>query len=102
MQADAALDCEVCGDSHFDLADRALDLWKCRECGFFFRSRCPSPSQIAAYYSQYNQYDDWLTHESVRDTLWRRRLRMVERYGREGRLLDVGTGIGQFLEFARR
>jgi len=26
---------------------------------------------------------------------------MVNRYGRGGRLLDVGTGIGQFLHFAR-
>jgi SAM-dependent methyltransferase len=56
---------------------------------------------IAQYYSKHEQYDDWLAHEDARNALWQRRIQMMSRYGRHGRLLDVGTGIGQFLNAAR-
>jgi SAM-dependent methyltransferase len=94
--------CDVCRGTLLRSVDREIALCKCTECGFLFRSPRPSPSRIAAYYSQDNQYDDWLTHEQERDGLWLRRLRIIERYKSGGRLLDVGTGIGQFLALASR
>jgi 2-polyprenyl-3-methyl-5-hydroxy-6-metoxy-1,4-benzoquinol methylase len=40
--------------------------------------------------------------ERKRDVLWQRRLKMVKKLKTSGRLLDIGTGIGQFLFFARK
>lgn len=97
----ASEQCEVCGGSGCIVVDARLSLNQCTRCGFLFRSPRPEPDLIASYYSQYDQYDDWLAHEAERDRLWMRRLSIVKRYGRKGRLLDVGAGIGQFLKFAR-
>lgn len=37
----------------------------------------------------------------ARDRLWTRRIRKMSQHQRAGTLLDVGTGIGQFLNLAR-
>jgi len=62
----------------------------------------PISTEIEKYYSREDKYDTWLSKEKERDILWRRRLEVVLKYRRSGTLLDVGTGIGQFLHFARR
>src|SRR5215469_7803150 len=93
--------CSVCGSDDLRIVDSDISLCRCLRCSLIFRNPRPSESEISAYYSQEDQYDDWLAHEHSRDLLWRRRLQMVDRYGRRGPLLDVGTGIGQFLSFAK-
>jgi SAM-dependent methyltransferase len=53
------------------------------------------------FYSQPAKYDPWLAEERARDTLWKRRLKKMASTRRPGSLLDVGTGIGQFLHHAQ-
>ena len=62
---------------------------------------CPRIKEIIDHYSKDDKYDNWVKNEHGRDMLWKRRLALVKRDIKSGRLLDVGTGIGQFLAFAR-
>jgi SAM-dependent methyltransferase len=93
--------CSVC---HGDLLQRIDPNWNfclCRECGFIFDSPRPSSGEIVAFYSQAGKYDSWLEEEAARERLWKRRLRKLLPYSKPGSLLDIGTGIGQFLHVAR-
>ncbi|MBN2464183.1 class I SAM-dependent methyltransferase [candidate division WOR-3 bacterium] len=62
----------------------------------------PTQREIVRFYSRSTQYDPWLEEETGRNALWNRRLRTILKYRQSGRLLDVGTGTGQFLAVARR
>jgi 2-polyprenyl-3-methyl-5-hydroxy-6-metoxy-1,4-benzoquinol methylase len=66
-----------------------------------FHNPRPTREEIARYYSTPGKYDEWLEELSGRDLLWKRRLGIVRRFARRGRLLDVGAGIGQFLHHAK-
>ena len=102
MELERVTSCDVCGSDAVVAFDPSISLCQCADCGFLFRSPRPTLSTITEYYSRDTQYDDWLANQQARDSLWRRRMRLVERYGKKGRLLDVGTGIGQFLACAKQ
>ena len=76
-------------------------LSSCQDCGLVFDNPRPSVEAIEAYYSQESQYDGWLRQLDERSRLWTRRLRKMRRHCNSGSLLDIGTGIGQFLSLAR-
>lgn len=75
---------------------------KCQACNHLFDNPRPTWDSIAQFYSQNDKYDDWLQAEDLRQDLWQRRLKLVLSHQREGRLLDVGAGIGQFLNLAQK
>src|SRR5262249_24452481 len=52
-------------------------------------------------YSRHDKYDSWLAELDARERVWKQRFRILEQYKKPGSLLDVGTGIGQFLAVAR-
>jgi 2-polyprenyl-3-methyl-5-hydroxy-6-metoxy-1,4-benzoquinol methylase len=72
----------------------------CSDCGLVFDNPRPSAQAIAAHYNQESQYDGWLQQLDDRARLWTRRIRKMRRHRNSGSLLDVGTGIGQFLSQA--
>jgi SAM-dependent methyltransferase len=74
----------------------------CSDCQLVFDNPRPSPQEISDYYSRNGKYDHWLNNLAARERMWDRRLRKLLRFAREGSLLDVGTGIGQFLSLARK
>jgi SAM-dependent methyltransferase len=93
--------CSVChGDSLLNI-DASWNFCRCRGCGFVFDSPRPSQDEIVAFYSQAGKYDSWLEQEAARERLWKRRLKKLLPYATPGSLLDIGTGIGQFLDVAR-
>jgi SAM-dependent methyltransferase len=93
--------CDLCGGSSLRTIDSRISLCRCDSCGFVFRNPRPNAAAVGAFYSAGDHYDPWLEEELGRDALWKRRLRMLRRYRDGGSLLDVGTGIGQFLYWAR-
>lgn len=93
--------CTLCSSGRLHILDGSIGLCKCQECGFVFRNPRPSFVEIKDYYSGDEQYGSWLTAEEARNAMWRRRLRKIARHRTGGSLLDVGTGIGQFLNVAR-
>ena len=93
--------CNLCNSGRISAVDVRHNLFKCHGCGCIFDNPRPAFGEIEAFYSRGSQYDSWLGEESARDALWLRRTEMVKRFKSAGALLDIGTGIGQFLHFAR-
>jgi 2-polyprenyl-3-methyl-5-hydroxy-6-metoxy-1,4-benzoquinol methylase len=93
--------CNLCGSRHLDVLDAASNLCRCASCGYVFDNPRPTAAAIRSFYSKPTQYDEWLRAETARDALWKRRLAKLARTRKPGSLLDVGTGIGQFLHHAR-
>jgi 2-polyprenyl-3-methyl-5-hydroxy-6-metoxy-1,4-benzoquinol methylase len=93
--------CSVCQSDRIQIVDSDFNFCRCDSCGYVFDSPRPSFAEISAFYSQAGKYDMWLKGERARDMLWKRRLKKVLQSGAKGRLLDIGTGYGQFLQHAR-
>jgi 2-polyprenyl-3-methyl-5-hydroxy-6-metoxy-1,4-benzoquinol methylase len=93
--------CNVCRSGAIQPIDPECNLCRCGECGYVFDSPRPGSREISAFYSQQGKYDSWLSDAAARDGLWKRRLKMILRHRAGGNLLDVGTGIGQFLHHAQ-
>jgi len=93
--------CPVCGspDAASFLPD--ADLVQCLACDALYVSPRPTAAAIAAFYSAPGRYDRWSTQRG-RAAMWRRRLEVVRSLAPDGgRLLDVGTGQGDFGAVAR-
>jgi len=93
--------CNVCNSHSIAHIDPECNLCGCSACGYVFDSPRPNQQEITAFYSQQGKYDSWLSNAAARDALWKRRLKMLLPYRAPGNLLDVGTGIGQFLHQAK-
>lgn len=93
--------CSICHSDLLLQIDTNWNFCRCRGCGFVFDSPRPSADEIVAFYSQAGKYDSWLDEVAAREQLWKRRLKKLLPYSTPGSLLDIGTGIGQFLHVAR-
>ena len=93
--------CGVCGSLLFEVIDASGELCRC-SCGYLFHSPRPSSAEISTFYDRDDQYEEWLDHEAERRQLWLRRWHKMSRFiGSHVELLDIGTGIGQFLSVIR-
>jgi SAM-dependent methyltransferase len=93
--------CHLCGSEKLVIIDSESNIYKCIICGYVFDNPRPSANEIEAYYSRPSKYDSWLEMESERAALWNRRLKKITRHSKKGTILDIGTGIGQFLWLAK-
>jgi len=101
IHLEVVLACSICRSDRIQKIDSDFNFCRCDSCGYVFDSPRPSFAEISAFYSQAGKYDTWLDQEHARDMMWKRRLKMLARHTPKGRLLDVGTGYGQFLHHAR-
>jgi ubiquinone/menaquinone biosynthesis C-methylase UbiE len=93
--------CNVCNSHSIEHINPECNLCRCSACGYVFDSPRPNQQEITAFYCRQGKYDTWLSDAAARDALWKRRLKMMLRHHAPGNLLDVGTGIGQFLHHAK-
>jgi 2-polyprenyl-3-methyl-5-hydroxy-6-metoxy-1,4-benzoquinol methylase len=93
--------CNLCDSDLLKLLDPDCNIAQCRRCGYVFDNPRPTLEELISFYSRPGKYDSWLDELGARDRLWERRLRKLRSTRRPGSLLDVGTGIGQFLSLAR-
>jgi SAM-dependent methyltransferase len=93
--------CNVCASTMLDVVDRGCNIMRCRACGYIFDNPRPTMEELITFYSRPTQYDSWLNEIPARDRLWKRRLNKLLSTRKPGSMLDVGTGIGQFLALAR-
>jgi SAM-dependent methyltransferase len=93
--------CNLCGSGQLKRLDDACNICQCSSCGYIFDNPRPSSDEIHAYYSRPGKYDGWLEALAPREILWKRRLDLMRKWKKPGSLLDVGTGIGQFLDVGR-
>lgn len=102
MEIERLNKCDLCQSDRIAVIDRKANICQCRDCKYIFVNPRPSFDEIANFYSKTEQYDSWIADEKARDKLWQRRLHLVKREKKSGNLLDVGTGTGQFLRWARK
>lgn len=101
MKMEEVKKCSVCGSEEIVTVDKYSNLCCCKNCEYFFINPRPSLDEIQQFYSRIDKYDDWLAELEDRDLLWKKRLKLLKKEKQFGRLLDVGTGIAQFLFFAK-
>lgn len=72
-------------------------LLRCSGCSFVFAGRLPTAAELAAHYGGYGRND---TDSPITRRRYDELLDGFERYRRTNRILDMGCGIGYFLEQA--
>jgi ubiquinone/menaquinone biosynthesis C-methylase UbiE len=93
--------CDLCGSADLATVSAEANLVECRNCRYRFVSPRPSQDEIAGSYSDTAFYDGWIQDEAGRRTMWAKRLQLLKRIGSGSRVLDIGAGIGTFLELGR-
>ncbi len=73
-------------------------LVKSQPLGFVFCSRIPTESELMDHYKK---YDRGLEVSEITLNRYRELLNQFKRYKKSGNILDVGCGMGHFLEVAR-
>lgn len=111
--------CPVCdsGDlakalTAFDhtVSKQHFDISKCNACGFHFTNPQPETNELGKYYES----ADYISHSDseaglvnkiykrVRSITLKRKLKLVNRVSARGKLLDVGSGTGYFLNTCKQ
>ncbi|MEN7549606.1 class I SAM-dependent methyltransferase [Rapidithrix thailandica] len=93
--------CLICQSNKItDLADfSSHHLSKCKKCGFVFAKKIPTQEELAVYYQGYGR-DDYLSPVTIKR--YNELLDTMEKYRKTNRILDVGCGVGYFLEVAKK
>ncbi|KAF7775580.1 hypothetical protein PCIT_a1796 [Pseudoalteromonas citrea] len=95
--------CPVCHNneiSHYEIKN-GFELDKCEHCGHVFCNPMPTDEQLESYY---NGEMKLLENQIFRDTFEKRipifnaRVEKIKQYMEEGKLLDVGSAVGIFVE----
>ena len=73
-------------------------LCQCKACNFVFSRRIPTSEELNAHYEGYGRAD-YLSPITIKR--YHELLDKMEKYRKTNRLLDVGCGIGYFLEVAK-
>ena len=101
MRTEQLEECNICGAADLEIVDADCAIARCRVCGYVFNNPRPAYEELVKFYSRPSQYDSWLKELPERQRTWTHRLRRLSSTRKPGSLLDVGTGIGQFLDVAR-
>ena len=78
---------------------KATNLCQCDNCQFIFSKSIPTTDELIAHYKQY-QRNDYLSPITI--TRYNEILDKMEPFRKTNKLLDVGCGIGYFLEEAKK
>ena len=94
-------ECLVCKGSSLKYLQKYSEsyLCKCKDCGFVFSKRIPSEQELIEHYQGYGR-QDYLSDVTVKR--YEELLESFEPYRKTNKILDVGCGIGYFLEVAKR
>ena len=102
-----ATSCQICAStalSHFAVAF-GFDMRRCESCGLIFCDPYPSAEQINAYYnSEMKEFENEFFRDSfeARVEIFAPRVDLICSAEPSGRLLDIGSAIGIFIESLRR
>jgi len=110
------LKCAVCLKKDFSLfvetkdyffTNESFSLEKCNACGFVFTNPLPLKENLGKYY----ETEEYLSHDSnkrgiikyiykiVREINLKNKYGIISRYMHSGKILDIGSGTGEFLNY---
>jgi len=103
--AESRANCLLChGTGRWAFAKNGFHYFSCSACGSLFVHPSPAEEVLAAYYrdlsGEQNSRVCWENSSLHAHAMWAGALDEAIRLAGPGRLLDVGCGAGQFLEFA--
>lgn len=99
--------CPICGVPHpsFFVHAYSFDMSICNSCGLIFCNPYPSNAQLMHYYnSEMKAFENRFFRESFekRVSLFMPRVEIIKKYADGGKLLDIGSAIGVFVESLSR
>lgn len=95
--------CELCGHSQTKDVDKKGHIMQCKNCGLRFVSPRPTQDDISKLYDRnYTSCPGWGKIKPEAQLIYERRFKFLERFVREGKILDVGAGLGEFLSCAKK
>lgn len=94
------LNCLICDSSQLKPLEgyHETHLVKCGTCNFVFAQKIPTTQELIDYYDGYGR-NDYLSPITIKR--YHELLDQMEKYRKTNRILDVGCGIGYFLEVAK-
>ena len=104
------VNCNLCGSDGTKLLfiKDDFNVVRCRKCGLVYvnpRLNKETLKEIytKGYYTTQDErgYEDYIGGEKELKTMFRKRLKRIEKYKKGGRLLDIGCAVGFFLEVAK-
>ena len=91
----------ICSSKDLFLLEKykSAHLCKCKNCGFVFSENIPSESELNNFYDGYGRAD-YLSPITIKR--YNELLDKFELFRKTGKIIDVGCGIGYFLEIAKQ
>ncbi len=95
------INCLICGKDNLKalIGHEKHHLVKCGSCGLVFCKPIPTKQELDAVYEGYGR-NDYLSDLTIK--AYEKVLDGFEPYRKTNRLIDVGSGVGYFLEVAKR
>lgn len=92
--------CLICYSEELFLLEKykSAHLCKCKNCGFVFSKKIPSDNDLNNFYDGYGR-SDYLSPITIRR--YHELIDKFEKFRKTGNIIDVGCGIGYFLEIAK-
>tara|TARA_Y100000588_G_scaffold126330_1_gene138404 strand:- start:6660 stop:7646 length:987 start_codon:yes stop_codon:yes gene_type:complete len=99
--------CPICPSTKIEFFVNAyqFDISSCLDCGLLFCNPYPTKEQINAYYnSEMKSFENEFFRDSFekRINIFLPRIELIQKYKSHGKLLDVGSAIGIFIEALHR
>ncbi len=93
--------CLICNSKKIEPLEKYSKdyLVQCKDCSFVFAGRIPTIPELLAHYGTYGR-NDYLSPITVKR--YQEILDFLEPYRKTNNLIDVGCGIGHFLEVAKQ
>lgn len=111
--------CPVCNNSVFTtflktqdyfLTNQKFDIDQCTSCGFKFTNPIPYKEELPKYYESteyisHSNAEEGLVnkiYQAVRSHTLKKKLNFISKYVKEGNILDIGSGTGEFLNIMQQ
>ena len=93
--------CLICGSNKIKTLNgyEHAHLVKCKNCHFVFSLQIPTQQELICHYEGYGR-DDYLSDITIKR--YNEVLDEFEKYRKNNRILDIGCGVGYFLEVAKQ
>lgn len=94
--------CSICGSSQIRDVNPKTQIVQCQACGFIFVSPRPTQQDIINFAYGENHYQVWIKENKTRFLMWQKRVNFIKKLKPHGTLMDVGCGLGMFVDIAAK